>query len=140
MVSKMTTKIQQLNQQIQLLTASKNKEITELKTAHEEQLKTAAQNAQKAGAVVVADKRIESIQSELAEMQRAYQLLKIENQNIKKSGDNVPATKLNKTFGLMLQTIDRAQRIIKALKEEPAVKVAEDANQQNVGQKRQRTD
>ena len=59
MVSKMTTKIQQLNQQLQLLTASKNKEITELKKNHEEQLKTASQNAQKAGAVVVADKRIE---------------------------------------------------------------------------------
>ena len=59
MVSKMTTKIQQLNQQLQLLTASKNKEITELKKNNEEQLKVASQNAQKAGAVVVADKRIE---------------------------------------------------------------------------------
>ena len=55
----MTTKIQQLNQQLQLLTASKNKEITELKKNNEEQLKVASQNAQKAGAVVVADKRIE---------------------------------------------------------------------------------
>ena len=45
MVSKMTTKIQQLNQQIQLLTASKNKEITELKNTHDEQLKAASQNA-----------------------------------------------------------------------------------------------
>ena len=72
-------------------------------------------------------------------MQRSYQLLKLENQSIKKAGDGAPKTNINKTFGLLMQTLDRAQKIIKALKEDPTAKVGEE-DQLNVGQKRQRTD
>ena len=62
-------------------------------------------------------------------MQRSYALLKIENQNIKKTNEGAPSTSIHKTFGLLVQTLDRAQKIIKALKDAPAVKVAEDTNQ-----------
>ena len=75
----MKTKVQQINQQIQAQLNSKNKEISELKTKLEEQLKAVPQTAQNTGAAIVADKRIDQIQNELAEMQRSYALLKIEN-------------------------------------------------------------
>ena len=75
----MKTKVQQINQQIQAQLNFKNKEISDLKAKLEEQLKVAPQTTQNAGAAIVADKRIDQIQNELAEMQRSYALLKIEN-------------------------------------------------------------
>ena len=75
----MKTKVQQINQQIQVQLNSKNKEISDLKTKLEGQLEAVSQNAQNTGAAIVADKRIDQIQNELAEMQRSYALLKIEN-------------------------------------------------------------
>ena len=61
--------------------ASKVKDISDLKAKHEEELKNAGQKV----ASVQSEKRLDDIQTELSNMKKAYDLLKIENQKIHSS-------------------------------------------------------
>ena len=58
--------------------SQKNQEISALKTKHEEELKITSQKV----ASVQSEKRFDEIQTELANMKKSYDLLKVDNQNL----------------------------------------------------------
>ena len=72
--------IQRQNQQIRTIQDQKDRDISALKAKHEQGLKNAGQQA----ASAQSDKRLEEIQTELANMRKSYDLLKIDNSNLQK--------------------------------------------------------
>ena len=94
--------------------AQKLKDISDLKAKHEEELKNAGQKA----ASVQSEKRLDEIQTELSNMKKSYDLLKIENEKMQKAGTGTnPAVNINQTFRLLMQSLQRAQKIIQLVKE-----------------------
>ena len=52
-------------------------------------------------------------------MKKSYDLLKVDNASLQKGAPGAQQSKVNQTFGMLMQSLDRAQRIIQIVKEQP---------------------